>query len=100
MHHRLVVLPIVTGVLALLFTGPCATAEAQQAHVAVAPAASAPVTGDLLAQGFEVKTVVNNTYLILQKGGKTYWCGSNSANLTWSTWPAETRDAPCTALNK
>jgi hypothetical protein len=47
-----------------------------------------------------VKTVINNTYLILQKGGKAYWCGSTSPNLTWANWASEMRDAPCTALNR
>lgn len=70
-----------------------ASANAQQ------PVAQ-PVTGTLLSQGFEIKGVINNTYLLLQKGDKTYWCGSPDPGLTWANWPQMTREAPCIPLNK
>jgi len=59
-----------------------------------------PVTGELIAAGFEIKGVVNNTYLILQKGDKAFWCGSADPALTWANWPLLTRDAICVPLNR
>jgi hypothetical protein len=67
---------------------------------AVAQQATQPVTGELLKQGFEVKAVINNNYLILQKGDKAYWCGSTDPGLTWLNWPQLTREASCLPLNK
>jgi len=59
-----------------------------------------PTTGALLAQSFEVKAVINNTYLILQKGDKAFWCGTADPGLTWANWPQLTRDATCVPLTK
>ena len=81
--------------LAALAVLPAITeASAQQA----APAQ--PRTGELIAAGFEIKGVINNTYLILQKGDKAFWCGSADPSLTWANWPLLTREAICVPLNK
>jgi hypothetical protein len=71
-------------------------ASAQQANqTARAPA---PTTADFLAQGYEIKGVVNNTFLLLQKGDRAFLCGSPNPNLTWSNWAEITRDATCTSM--
>ena len=57
-----------------------------------------PTTADFLAQGYEIKGVVNNTFLLLQKGDRAFLCGSPNPNLTWSNWAEITRDATCTSL--
>ena len=73
---------------------PVAQAGAQQATPAQ------PRTGELIAAGFEIKGVINNTYLILQKGDKAFWCGSADPSLTWANWPQLTREAVCVPLNR
>lgn len=87
--------------LVLSFAGCVVTLTCAHAQQGAATSSSQPpVTGQLLNDGFEVKTVVNNTYLILQKGNQAYWCGSTDSGLTWANWPQLTRDALCTSLNK
>lgn len=73
-------------------------ANAQQMSAASTP--SAKSTGDFLAEGFEVKGVINNTYLILQKGDHAYLCGSRDPALTWANWAEQTRNASCASLSK
>ena len=73
-----------------------ASAQQQAARPAVAPATT---TGDFLAQGYEIKGVINNTYLLLQKGERTFLCGSPD-NLTWANWAEHTRDAPCKSMTR
>ncbi len=58
-----------------------------------------PTTGDFLAQGYDIKGIINNTYLILQKGDRAFLCGTPE-NLTWTNWAEVTRDAPCKSLTK
>jgi hypothetical protein len=83
--------------LALPLLLPLGQADAQQA----APTQPRqPVTGELIASGFEVKAVINNTYLILQKADKAFWCGSGDPSLTWANWPLLTREAICVPLNR
>lgn len=55
-------------------------------------------TGDFLAQGYEIKGVINNTYLLLQKGDRAFVCGA-AEGLTWTNWAEHTRDAPCKAMS-
>jgi hypothetical protein len=87
--------------LAVSLTGCVLTLTCAYAQQGAATGASQPpVTGQLLNDGFEVKAVINNTYLILQKGNRAYWCGSTDSGLTWANWPQLTRDASCTSLNK
>lgn len=61
--------------------------------------ASPQTTGDYLAQGYEIKGVVNNTFLLLQKGDRAFLCGASTPNLTWANWAEMTRNATCTSLS-
>ena len=74
-----------------------AGASAQQNQTARAPSLT---TADFLSQGYEIKGVVNNTFLLLQKGDRAYLCGAPNPNLTWSNWAEITRDAPCQSLTQ
>jgi hypothetical protein len=75
-------------------------ASAQQVNTAAATSVHTKSTADYLSEGYEVKGVVNNTYLILQKGDQALFCGSRDPSLTWANWAAETRVAKCETLSK
>ena len=77
-----------------------ADAAAQQQVSAAAASVQSKSTGDYLAEGYEVKGVINNTYLILQKGNRAYFCGSRDPGLTWANWAEETRNAGCVSLTR
>ena len=84
-------------VLAAVF---CALGVADASAQQQATRPPAPITtGDFLAQGFEIKGVINNTYLLLQKGERTFLCGT-ADNLTWTNWAEVTRDAPCKPMTR
>jgi hypothetical protein len=83
-----------------LFLAVLAVLPALAGASAQTAAPAQPKTGDLIAGGFEVKAVINNTYLILQKGDKAFWCGSSDPSLTWANWPLLTREAICVPLNR
>lgn len=84
-------------VLAAVF---CALGSASASAQQQKTRAPAPITtGDFLAQGFEIKGVINNTYLLLQKGERTFLCGAGD-NLTWANWAEVTRDAPCKPMTR
>lgn len=89
---------IVLAALLLAFGVSGASAQQQQAaaRAATPPASS---TADFLAQGFEIKGVINNTYLLVQKGDRAFLCGSPD-NLTWANWAEHTRDAPCKSMTR
>ena len=74
--------------------------SAQQVSTAAATAAQAKTTADFLAEGYEVKGVINNTYVILQKGNHALFCGSRDPGLTWANWAEQTRAGKCEALSK
>lgn len=86
----------VLAALFCVFVEAGASAQQQAARPAAPPAAT---TGDFLAQGYEIKGVINNTYLLLQKGERTFLCGS-ADGLTWANWAEHTRDAPCKSMTR
>jgi hypothetical protein len=63
-------------------------------------AAQTKTTGDYLADGYEVKGVVNNEFLILQKGNKAFFCGAHDATITWDNWAKKNINAGCEPLSK
>ena len=86
-------------VLAALFCAFGVVEASAQQQTATRPASSPSTTGDLLAQGYEIKGVVNNTYLLVQKGDRAFLCGS-AEGLTWGNWAEHTRDAPCKSMTR
>lgn len=80
----------------LCVLGGAAASAQQQASRSVSPPGT---TADFLAQGYEIKGVINNTYLLLQKGERTLLCGSPD-NLTWTNWAEHTRDASCKSMTR
>jgi hypothetical protein len=74
-----------------------AGASAQQNQAARPPSLT---TADFLGQGYEIKGVINNTFLLLQKGDRTFLCGSQNPSLTWANWGEMTRDAPCQSMTQ
>lgn len=84
-------------VLAALFCAFGGVGASAQQQTATRPASSPSTTADLLAQGYEIKGVINNTYLLVQKGDRAFFCGTAN-NLTWANWAEVTRDAPCKSL--
>ncbi len=87
-------------VLAALFLAlGVSGASAQQQQAARTATPPPTTTGDFLAQGYEIKGVINNTYLLVQKGDRAFLCGS-ADNLTWANWAEHTRDAPCKSMTR
>lgn len=84
---------------ALLCAFGAAGASAQQQQAARPASPPATTTGDFLAQGYEIKGVINDTYLLVQKGDRAFLCGK-ADNLTWSNWAEVTRDAPCKSMTR
>ena len=84
----------------ILIAGWAVLAGGAQAQTPGTAPLQQPVAGALLSDGYEVKAVINNTYLILQKGDKAFWCGSSDPSLTWANWPLLTREAICVPLNR
>src|SRR5262245_41640382 len=79
---------LLLAVLVSAFGVTGASAQQQAAQ----PTSASTTTGDLLGQGYEIKGVINNTYLLMQKGDRAFLCGS-AENLTWANWAEHTRDA-------
>lgn len=84
-------------VLAAAFCAIGMASAAAQQQAAKPPAPTN--TGDFLAQGYEIKGVINNTYLLVQKGERAFLCGTPD-NLTWTNWAEVTREAPCKPLSR
>jgi len=92
---------LILGSLAAL--GGASLGFAQQPGAQQAAGAKAPpgrVAADYLADGFEIKAVVNNTFLLLQKGNRAYLCGSHDPGLSWVNWAQATRSAGCEPLTR
>jgi hypothetical protein len=86
----------VIAALCLAFAMSGASAQQQAARQVSPPSTT---TADFLAQGYEIKGVINNTYLLLQKGERTFLCG-NPDGLTWTNWAEHTRDGPCKSMTR
>jgi hypothetical protein len=87
-------------ILGISIVAACAVAGVAVALADQQSSAQPKTTGEFLANGYEVKGVINNEFLVLQKGNKTYFCGAHDTAITWDNWAKKTIDSGCEPLSK